>query len=255
MKGFVKILAAGVAISLIGFSAFAEDFSSDISENVSTSNVSDEENFSQLNFSYEITEMENGGLSLSIDATDPERSIDSKPWIDKAEQIKEIFIKGVSNIPSDTFKECTNLSQITIFDSVQDIGENAFGLDQNGEKIVDLIVICQKGSKAYEYAQNHGFETVIMSAEGDILTPWEIRAEEGINNIPNEAAYPDYTTTATSQTTTSYIYETNVISTEVATKDNSNGSKSKNGDTGSSTAGIALCGVSLALVALTAKRK
>ena len=97
MKGFVKILAAGVAISLIGFSAFAEDFSSDISENVSTSNVSDEENFSQLNFSYEITEMENGGLSLSIDATDPERSIDSKPWIDKAEQIKEIFIKGCNN--------------------------------------------------------------------------------------------------------------------------------------------------------------
>lgn len=263
MKGFFNIWAAALAISLISFSAansvFAEDFSS-VSENVSASTVSDEENSSQLNFSYEISEMENGGLSLSInviDASDPNQSIDQKPWLDTADQIKEIFIRGVSSIPDDTFKECTGLSQITIFDSVKEIGENAFGLDANGEKIEDLIVICQKNSRAYEYAQNHGFETVIMSADGDILTPWEIRAEEGINNIPNEAAYPDYAAASASRAATSYVYETNVISTEVVTQVNSDVSseKSQSGDTGSAPAGIALCGISLVLIALTAKKR
>ena len=76
-----------------------------------------------------------------------------------------ILEEGVTRIGERAFKDCTRLEYIRIPETVSEIGTDAFA----GCNRDHLIISCEKGSKAWEYAEENGITTEEMAVATKLI--------------------------------------------------------------------------------------
>ncbi len=75
---------------------------------------------------------------------------------------------SVTKICDCAFRGCTKLTDLTVPDSVESIGDHAFGyvfVNNKYQKINGFRIFCYNGSAAQIYAQENGFDCVLIDAD------------------------------------------------------------------------------------------
>jgi hypothetical protein len=82
--------------------------------------------------------------------------------------LTDIYIsEGVKNIDDTAFSHCARLASITRPSSVADIGIDVFIGSPNAQFGRKLVIKCQKGSRAHQYAQANGITFDLYDGTGD----------------------------------------------------------------------------------------
>ena len=69
---------------------------------------------------------------------------------------------GVEEIGGGAFQKCTNLKTIKIPNSVKTFSWNVFKNDSDASDVCNVVILCEKDSKAYEYAREHSIPCIII---------------------------------------------------------------------------------------------
>ncbi len=178
----MKRLTAAIFVLMMCLSLFA---CGDVEESKKSDSNTDPDNKLLWNIN------DNGTLTVSCKGKLWSEEQASAPWAERATEIKTVVIEeGVTVIPNNAFKDCVNLTSVSIPVSVVAVGDYAF---YNCPKLIDVVYYGTEHQwSSIDIGAHNGVFTGDSTTDTDTTTSTTVSETESQAPHESSSVYDDY---------------------------------------------------------------